>query len=149
MIDRVVDLDIGERTIRTVCTVPKESPVFEGHFPGYPLLPGVLLIECMAQTTGWLAAAIGNFNAMPFLAGVKEGKFRTAVMPGDALAFEGKIVHEGSGFTVADCKGSRDDSVICDARLTFRVMPYPNPHFRQAFLDMAEKLHIPIKDFMK
>ena len=85
--------------------IPKESTIFEGHFPGYPLMPGVLLIECMAQTTGWLVCMLGDFTAMPFLAGVKEAKFRTLVFPGDALEFEGGVVHEGSGYAVAECKG--------------------------------------------
>ena len=58
MIDRFVEVNIGERRTRSVCTIPKESTVFEGHFPGYPLMPGVLLIECMAQTTGWLVSAL-------------------------------------------------------------------------------------------
>ena len=57
MIDRFVDVNVGERVARAICTVPLQSPVFEGHFPGYPLMPGVLLIECMAQTTGWLVSA--------------------------------------------------------------------------------------------
>ena len=68
----------------------KQSPVFEGHFPGYPLMPGVLLIECMAQTTGWLVSALTGFTGLPALAGVKEGKIRSAVFPGDELEFEGK-----------------------------------------------------------
>ena len=54
MIDRFVEVNLDERVTRSVCSVPKESTVFEGHFPGFPLMPGVLLIECMAQTTdGW------------------------------------------------------------------------------------------------
>ncbi len=78
MIDRIVDVDIDGRRLRSACTVPKESTIFEGHFPTYPLMPGVLLIECMAQTTGWLVCVLGRFAAMPFLAGVKEAKFRNA-----------------------------------------------------------------------
>src|SRR5580698_3985204 len=105
MIDRFVDVDVAGRVARAICNVPLQSPVFEGHFPGYPLMPGVLLIECMAQTTGWLVMAMAGFTAMPFLMAVKEAKFRTVVLPGDELEFEGRIVHEGSGFTVGEAKG--------------------------------------------
>ena len=63
MVDRFVEVNAGERVARAICTVPKESTVFEGHFPGYPLMPGVLLIECMAQTTGWLVSALTGFRA--------------------------------------------------------------------------------------
>ena len=81
MIDRIAALDVGERTVRSVCSVPKESTIFEGHFPGYALMPGVLQIECMAQTCGWLVIAINRFAVMPFLIGVKEAKFRSPVFP--------------------------------------------------------------------
>ena len=84
--------------------MPAESPVFEGHFPGYPLMPGVLLIENMAQTCGWLVSAITGFTGLPVLAGVKEAKVRGAVFPGMQLSTEGKIVHDGSGFAIADGK---------------------------------------------
>jgi 3-hydroxyacyl-[acyl-carrier-protein] dehydratase len=83
MIDRFVAVDIGGRVARAICKVPLQSTVFEGHFPGYPLMPGVLLIECMAQTTGWLVSALTGFTGLPALAGVKEGKIRNAVFPGD------------------------------------------------------------------
>ncbi len=105
MIDRFVDVDVGGRVARAVCTVPKQSPVFEGHFPGYPLMPGVLLIECMAQTTGWLVSALTGFTGLPALAGVKEAKIRSAVFPGDELEFEGRVVHEGSGYAIGEAKG--------------------------------------------
>ena len=57
MVDRITALDVAGRRIVTSCQVPEQSPVFEGHFPGYPILPGVLMIETMAQTGGWLVLA--------------------------------------------------------------------------------------------
>ena len=62
LIDRIADLNVGERTITVDAQVPSESTIFEGHFPGYPLMPGVLLIEAMAQTSGWLLIALMKFE---------------------------------------------------------------------------------------
>ena len=81
MIDRIVALNVDERVIRSVCTVPDESTVFEGHFPTYPLMPGVLLIECMAQTTGWLVSAICGFTAMPILAASRKANSAPLYFP--------------------------------------------------------------------
>jgi 3-hydroxyacyl-[acyl-carrier-protein] dehydratase len=149
MIDRIVDFDVEARRLRAACTVPKESPIFEGHFPTFPLMPGVLLIECMAQTTGWLVCILERFASMPFLAGVKEGKFRNLVFPGDALEFEGKVMHEGSGYAIAECTGRRDGTKVCDAQLTFSIRPYPSPEFREAFFAWGERLSLPIKELVK
>src|SRR5882762_11568513 len=102
LIDRIVDLDLDARTIRVDAQVPDESTIFEGHFPGYPLMPGVLLIEAMAQTSGWLVVAINRFERMAFLAQVKDAKFRTFVTPGARMSVSAHVVHEGSGYAVAD-----------------------------------------------
>jgi 3-hydroxyacyl-[acyl-carrier-protein] dehydratase len=149
MIDRFVDVDVDERVIRSVCTVPQQSTVFEGHFPGYPLMPGVLLIECMAQTTGWLVSAVTGFTGLPALAGVKEAKIRTAVFPGDELEFEGRVVHDGSGYAIGESTGWRKGEVVCDSRLTYRLIPYPSPEFRKTMWDWADRLNFPLKEFVK
>ncbi len=149
MIDRFVEVNVEKRTIRSICTVPQESTVFEGHFPGYPLMPGVLLIECMAQTTGWLVSALSGFTGLPVLAGVKEGKIRTAVYPGDELEFEGHVVHEGSGYAIGEAHGRCKGEVVCNGRLTYRLIPYPSPVFRKTLWEWAERLHFPAKEFAR
>src|SRR6185312_13901535 len=81
LIDRIADLNLADRTISTEATVPTTNTIFEGHFPGFPLMPGVLLIEAMAQTSGWLVVAVNRFERMAFLAAVKDAKFRMFVTP--------------------------------------------------------------------
>src|SRR6267378_2671600 len=106
LIDRIVDLNVGERTITVEAQVPQHSTIFEGHFPGYPIMPGVLLIEAMAQTAGWLLLALMNFERMPFLAAVKEAKMRGFVTPGEVLTVEANLVHEGSGYAITEASVS-------------------------------------------
>jgi 3-hydroxyacyl-[acyl-carrier-protein] dehydratase len=118
--------------------VPKENTIFEGHFPGYPLLPGVLLIESMAQTSGWLLIALMKFERMPFLAMVKEAKMRSFVTPGELLKVEASVVHEGSGFTITEAKISVGGRPRCNATLTFRHIPFPNPDLR-GYMDATAK----------
>jgi len=143
LIDRITDLNIGERTITVEAQVPKESTIFEGHFPGYPLMPGVLLIEAMAQTSGWLLIGLMKFERMPFLAAVKEAKMRTFVTPGETLKIDASVVHEGSGFTITDAKISVGGKPTCNATLTFRHVPFPNTDLRGHMETMAKRIGFP------
>src|SRR5271156_1369796 len=127
LIDRIVDLNVGERTIKVEAQVPQTNTIFEGHFPGYPLMPGVLLIEAMAQASGWLLIAVMKFERMPFLAAVKEAKMRNFVNPGEMLKIEAHVVHEGSGFAVTSAKVSVAGQLRCNATITFRQIPFPHP----------------------
>jgi len=149
MLDRFVDVNAGERWIKSESKVPMESPVFEGHFPGYPLMPGVLLIENMAQTCGWLVSAVTGFTGLPVLAGVKDAKIRGAVFPGMEIKTEGRIVHDGSGYAIADGSIKSADGPVADARLTYRIVPYPSPEFQNTMVTWAKTLNFPLQDFKK
>ena len=147
LIDRIIALNLADQTIRTEAIVPTTSTIFEGHFPGYPLMPGVLLIESMAQTAGWLVVAQRRFESMPFLASLKHVKLRTFVQPGAHLALSAKLIHDGSGFAVTETECRFEGRIICDATITFRIMPFPNPQFRASMQEMAGRIAFPMETF--
>jgi 3-hydroxyacyl-[acyl-carrier-protein] dehydratase len=124
MIDKVESVDLGLGRLKATSTVPMESPVFEGHFPGMPLVPGVLLIETMAQASGMLLLAVKDFEAMPFLMSVDGAKMRTFVEPGAVLDIEAELEHDGSGFAVTKAKITSGGQKVCDAQLKLRTMPF-------------------------
>ena len=144
LIDRIVELDLRDQTIRTEARVPTESTIFEGHFPGYPLMPGVLLIEAMAQTAGWLVIGVTKFTRMPFFAALKEAKLRSFVSPGQTLLLSAKLLHQGSGFAVANAEVRCGDKLACNAEITFRLVEFPSPDFRANMEKMAAILEFPM-----
>ena len=143
LIDRIVDLNLADRSISSEAVVPVENTIFEGHFPGFPLMPGVLLIEAMAQTSGWLVVAMNQFKRMPFLAQVKDAKFRTFVTPGQKLMVSAKLMHEGSGYVVTDAKITLAGKPVCDATLTLRVMDFPNAEVAEKMRETGARVGLP------
>ena len=143
LIDRIVELNIGEKKIVVEARVPQESTIFEGHFPGYPLMPGVLLIESMAQTSGWLLLGLLKFERMPILAAVKEAKVRGSVFPGDLMTIEASLAHEGSGYALTDAKIRVGGKLRANATLTFTLMPFPNSDMRKFMDAVAERVEFP------
>jgi 3-hydroxyacyl-[acyl-carrier-protein] dehydratase len=144
LIDRIIELDLAARTLKAHAEVPQTSTIFEGHFPGYPLMPGVLLIESMAQASGWLIIGLTKFERMPFLASVREAKLRTFVSPGQVLTLTASVVHEGSGFTVTKAAIEADGKTVANSEITLRVTPFPNPKFRAGMEQLAAAINFPL-----
>jgi len=143
LIDRILDLRLDEKAITVEARVPTESTIFEGHFPGYPIMPGVLLIESMAQTSGWLLLGLMKFERMPFLAAVKEAKMRGFVSPGEVLTVEANVLHEGSGYAITEARVKVDGKLRSNATLTFSHVPFPNPELRGHMDAVAERVGFP------
>jgi 3-hydroxyacyl-[acyl-carrier-protein] dehydratase len=145
LIDRILELDPVGRTIRAEAVVPTESPIFEGHFPSHPLMPGVMLLETMAQASGWLIIGVTGFTRMPFLAAFKEAKLRSFVTPGQTLAVSATLAHDGSGFAVTKAEIAIDGKRVCNADITFRLTEFPSPEFRKGMQDVAAAIAFPME----
>ena len=143
LIDRIVAIE--DACLRAEAVVPTASTIFEGHFPGHPLMPGVLLIESMAQTSGYLLLSLLGFARMPFLAGVRSAKLRQFVEPGRKLDLEARLVHNGSGFAVTAASVAAEGRRICDAELTFRTLPFPSDDFAKLMRDNAARLGMAVE----
>jgi 3-hydroxyacyl-[acyl-carrier-protein] dehydratase len=143
LIDRITDLNLVKQTITVEAQVPQHNTIFEGHFPGYPIMPGVLLIESMAQTSGWLLLALMKFERMPFLAAVKEAKMRGFVSPGELLTVQASILHEGSGYAMTEAKVSVGGKLRSNATITFSHIPFPNQDLRGHMDAVAKRIGFP------
>jgi 3-hydroxyacyl-[acyl-carrier-protein] dehydratase len=143
MIDRIVALDADAGEIHAFCAVPARSPVFEGHFPGFPILPGALMIETMAQAGGWLVLARLKFARMAFLTRVESAKVRRVVEPGEQLDATANLVQDGSGYAVIEGAISRAGQTVASAQIRYALSDFPNDTIRDAMLAKARAIGLP------
>jgi 3-hydroxyacyl-[acyl-carrier-protein] dehydratase len=127
LLDTVEEMDLEAGVIRVSCTLPAESPIFEGHFPKFPILPGVMMLEIMNHAAGFLLYRRFGKERFVFLGGVKRAKFRRMVKPGAKLEARGKITYEGSGFYLAETSLHLAGDVAADAEIILIAQEFPTP----------------------
>ncbi|MDR1659784.1 MAG: 3-hydroxyacyl-ACP dehydratase FabZ [Desulfovibrio sp.] len=122
LVDRVVECAPGSH-IRAYKNVSANEPFFQGHFPGVPIMPGVLVLEALAQAGGLLAAArLENVNDKLFLlAGLDGVKFRRQVVPGDRLDLVCENVRVKLKLCKMDARASVDGKLAAEARITAAI----------------------------
>ena len=122
LVDRVLELD-PDRRIVGIKNVSVNEPFFQGHFPGRPVMPGVLILEAMAQVGGLLAFKSLGAASRPvvYLTGVDGAKFRKPVVPGDRLRFEIDVLKKRSPFWKMAGKAYVETELVCEAEVTAMV----------------------------
>ena len=125
MVDRVLECDVGAKRIRAVKNVTLNEPFFEGHFPGYPVMPGVLVIEAMAQVSAILAYVMRgehhDSQSLLFFAGIDNARFKRPVFPGDQLVLESVELNVVRSVFKFAAKASVGDELVAEAELMAAV----------------------------
>jgi 3-hydroxyacyl-[acyl-carrier-protein] dehydratase len=130
LVDRVLDWEAG-RFMRAVKNVTINEPFFQGHFPGYPVMPGVLVVEAMAQVAGLLTmlsdVARRDGSQLVLFAGIDDARFKRQVVPGDTLLLEATLERAVRGIGRFHTRASVGAQLVCEARLMAAIRDVPPP----------------------
>ncbi len=121
LIDRV--LERSDTTVHALKNVTVNEPFFQGHFPGRPIMPGVMILEAMAQASIFLLYGKMPEGQVAFLAGVEGCRFRKPVTPGDQLHFHATLEFFRRGLGKAKVEAKVDEVLVAEAVMTFALAP--------------------------
>lgn len=121
LVDTIEELEPGVRAVARKC-VSYNEPFFAGHFPDEPVMPGVLIIEALAQTGAVAILSVPeNKGKTAYFAGINSAKFKRKVLPGDVLTLETEIVKIKGPIGVGKAKATVDKKVVAIAELVFAI----------------------------
>jgi len=120
LVDRVIEL-VPEQKAIGVKNVTMNEPFFQGHFPGNPVMPGVLIVEAMAQVAGVLAFKSGMEGTGVLFLSIEKVKFRKPIVPGDQIVFEVNIVHRRGGVWKFSGIAKVNEKISTEAEFTAMV----------------------------
>lgn len=120
LVDRIIDIDKENQVIKGLKNVTINEEFFNGHFPGHPIMPGVLIVEGMAQCLGVLVMD-GIEGKVPYFVGVENAKFKAPIRPGDQIIYEVGVEKIKRNFVKAQGKAFVDGKVACEASFTFCI----------------------------
>lgn len=121
LIDTIEELEPGIRAVGKKC-VSFNEPYFQGHFPGNPVMPGVLILEALAQVGAVAFLDLPDWKGKTaYFAGIDKARFKQKVVPGDVLMLETKILKIKGPMGIGEAAAYVDGKLVCKAELTFAV----------------------------
>jgi 3-hydroxyacyl-[acyl-carrier-protein] dehydratase len=131
LVDRIDELEPGVRAVG-IKNVTVNEAVFQGHFPGQPIFPGVLIVEALAQVGGIILLSQPQFKGrLGFLAAIENFRFRKPVLPGDTIKLEFRITRLHRSIAWGEGKAEVNGNVIAEGQLTFAIMKETTDETRQ------------------
>lgn len=122
MVDRILEMEPGKRVV-AIKNVSANEPVFQGHYPGNPIFPGVLIVEAMAQAGGVALMSLPEYaDKVPLFAGIDECKFKRPVVPGDQLRLEVEILTVRRGLGIGSGKAYVGEELKAEATIKFAMV---------------------------
>jgi 3-hydroxyacyl-[acyl-carrier-protein] dehydratase len=122
LVDRVIHLDLEKNEIIGQKNLTVNEEFFQGHFPDVPIMPGVLILEALAQTGGILVHQKGYVKKIAVLLNVSHAKFRSPVLPGDVLLLHAQALHVSQNGGKIKAKAMVDDKMAVEAELSFALV---------------------------
>lgn len=123
LVDRIIELEEGKRAVG-IKNVSANEPFFQGHFPGYPVMPGVLIMEALAQVGAVVLLKMPEYvGHIAFYAGLDEVKFKQQVVPGDQLRLEVELLKMKHGIGVAEGKAYVGEKIAAQGIMKFAIGP--------------------------
>ncbi len=119
LIDRVLESE-DDNYLSALKNVTLNEPFFQGHFPGQPIMPGVLILEAMAQATGLLSFSSmhgGHESKLYMLVGIDKSRFRGQVIPGDQLILNVRLKRNMRGIGIFECQALVDGAIVAEAEM--------------------------------
>lgn len=136
LVDEILELEPGQR-IKALKAVSRDEDYFQDHFPGFPVVPGVLLTEMMAQAAGKCLEAEDTERGRPMLAKITEASFRDWMRPGETATIHGEVRNSRKAFATVSCRIEVEGRKLCSAELFFTFIPHANfaPNYRDEVLE--------------